>query len=566
VAADETAAFLRGCRERAADAGRDAVLRDVATGAIRAPAAPPLPELLGMVCEALQPDETRRAGGVFYTPPAVAARIVDEALALLDGDPAGWRICDPACGGGAFLVAVARRLIQLGVAPAVVVGECLFGTDVDPVAVEVTRAALRLLAPGAEPGVEVADALIDDRVDVYDAVVGNPPFGNQLERETAHDEATAARLKQSFGPLAAAYTDTSTVFFALASRLTRPGGAFGMILPESVLAARDAGPLRTELATQASPRWIWRSVDNVFAANVRVCAPVFAKSTTVARVRRCAGADFAELPPVDADLAAHPTWSFLFADTMGIPEFHLDDAGTLGDYCDATADFRDQYYGLVGHVREHDGAAGLVPLITVGLIEPGRVLWGARPTRFARTGYLRPALDPAGLPPDLQVWAKARLVPKVVLATQSRVLEAAVDVDGAWLPSLPTITVTAHSASDRHIAAALTSPVATAVALRRVAGAALSHDAIKLSAKQVLALPAPKRGPDWDEAAAAMLDVAAASDEPAWRHALDRVADATCRAYGVDHAAELSEWWRNRLPRWRAGLSPDRTGPGSPGR
>ena len=49
-----------------------------------------------------------------------------------------------------------------------------------------------------------------------------------------------------------------------------------------------------------------------------------------------------------------------------------------------TADFRNQYYGLVGAVS--DSAVG-PPLITSGLIEPNECWWGRRPVRFAKRGF-----------------------------------------------------------------------------------------------------------------------------------------------------------------------------------
>jgi type I restriction-modification system DNA methylase subunit len=56
------------------------------------------------------PDQLRSALGIFYTPPTVAERLLDDleaAGARFDGT---MRFCDPACGGGAFLLPVARRI------------------------------------------------------------------------------------------------------------------------------------------------------------------------------------------------------------------------------------------------------------------------------------------------------------------------------------------------------------------------------------------------------------------------------------------------------------------------
>ncbi|HYF47309.1 MAG TPA: N-6 DNA methylase, partial [Acidimicrobiales bacterium] len=69
---------------------------------------PPMPDsatsdLLGLAHEALLAPADRKARGAHYTPPALADRLV--ALTL---PPRPERVLDPACGGGAFLLASAR--------------------------------------------------------------------------------------------------------------------------------------------------------------------------------------------------------------------------------------------------------------------------------------------------------------------------------------------------------------------------------------------------------------------------------------------------------------------------
>ena len=141
-------------------------------------------------------------------------------------------------------------------------------------------------------------------------------------------------------------------------------------------------------------------------------------------------------------------------------------------------------------------------------------------------------------------------MPKVLLATQTRVLEPAVDERGAWLPSVPAISVLPHAGRLWHVAAALASPVAAAAALHETAGTGLAGSAIRLGARQVTALPAPAEGADWDAAAAAFREASHARGGPGWRAGLERAAGASCRAYGLDAAgtATLVAWWRERLP------------------
>lgn len=538
------------------------------------------PELPGQVADVLSEPAHRHRTGAFYTPTDVARRIVDEALGPLEPFSVDTLVCDPAAGGGAFLLAAARHLAARGVPMQHVVEHCLYGIDVDPLAIAVTQAGLALLAGGEAPGIAdhliVADAL-GPRLEhegrraltsrPFDAVVGNPPFLNQLTSGTSRARESAISLRARFGDGCRAYTDTSNLFLLLALELVRDGGRIGLILPESFLAARDARPTRRAAALGARLEWAWRSIDSVFAAQVDVCATVFSVGSPdengPSTVARAAGKSFAALDPLLVDpkrLATAPTWSWLFSDARGVEVPAFRNAGTLGDHCRATADFRDQFYGLVPFVFESPAQASFdddacPKLVTSGLVDPARCLWGRRSTRFAKTAYVRPLVHLGRLRAEstLGPWAAARLVPKLVVSTQTRVLEAAADEHGRWLPSTPVITVVAAEGWLWHLGAVLCSPLLSAIALDSYGGAALAHDAIKLSAAQVAALPTPSKGADWDAAAAHYRAASSATTEREWRTALVANAEATNHAFAIEASAgdRLLEWWAARLPRWR---------------
>lgn len=109
-------------------------------------------------------DPARRAVGVWYTPPEVAAAMcalsLGQALRQVDEanpDAGPWAVLlvrahDPACGAGVFLVAAARwlatqfadrhgRVTAEEVLPGIIT-TCLTGTDLDPVAVDLAKTAL----------------------------------------------------------------------------------------------------------------------------------------------------------------------------------------------------------------------------------------------------------------------------------------------------------------------------------------------------------------------------------------------------------------------------------------
>jgi hypothetical protein len=146
-------------------------------------------------------------------------------------------------------------------------------------------------------------------------------------------------------------------------------------------------------------------------------------------------------------------------------------------------------------------------------------------------------------------------VPKVVVATQTRVLEAAVDLAGSWWPSVPTIAVTPRSGGEPDLwalAAVLSAPPVSAWAVRHYGGSALSGDAIKLSAAQVLAIPLPGGADAWGrgaEAAAAAHTAGEEGDVVGWAAALLELGTAMTEAY--DAPADILAWWRERLPPWR---------------
>ena len=462
--------------------------------------------------------QIRKRLGAWYTPPALVDHVLDEVLEPLLTTPGaadrGVRLLDPACGDGRFLVAAAERMRRrFGSVP----DGCLHGVDIDPDAVRTARAAL-----GTTADVHQGDAL-DGAVPgeaLFDAVVGNPPYLNQLAAVTSR----RGRSRWGGGP----YADTAALFLSWALGAVRPdGGRVGFVLPHSLLATRDTASIRSEVLATARLDALWWAGERVFDAEVLTCIATFVRGEAQASIRRTHGPAFAPLPDADGhDLSVRPTWSHLVADAAGIPAVQLG-VVTLGELAGATADFRDQYYGLVGHVSDSgDGP----PLVTSGLIDAGSCAWGERPARFARQSFNAPRVDLDALAPALRTWATGRLVPKVLVATQTAVIEAVVDPAGRWLPSVPVITVVPRDRADLwRVGAVLCAPAATAWAAATYLGAALSAAAIKLSASQLLTVPLPAR--PWDGAAAALAD----GD-------VDQCARLMDVAYGTD----LYDWWRAR--------------------
>ncbi|MCU0259626.1 MAG: N-6 DNA methylase [Ilumatobacteraceae bacterium] len=409
-------------------------------------------------------ESTRRARrdlGAWATPPelvelVVSAVVTPEWVADRRAERPGRpiRLLDPACGDGRFLRAAADAVSAAGATCRVT------GIDVDEGAVGAARTLLR----GHPAEVIHADALATEWPGgPFDLVVGNPPFLSQLDRRTTRGGSS----RHGGGP----YADAAAEFLVLAVRSLSPGGRVGLVLPQSVLGSRDVAPVRAEVDALSRRIWSWWSPDRWFDAEVVVCALGFER-------RRSPVAPSA------------PTWSDVVTRAVGIPDPPVADAdGVVGDRATIGANFRDEYYGLVGAVS--DTADG-PPLVTTGLIDPGRSRWGTQPVRIARQRYEAPRVDLARLDGRMQAWAARKLVPKVLVATQTRVVEAVVDDAGVWLPAVPVITAVPHDGVDPWaIGAVLTSPLATSHVWWQAAGTGLSGSTVRVRASHLAATPWP---------------------------------------------------------------------------
>ncbi|MGC9777808.1 MAG: N-6 DNA methylase [Candidatus Heimdallarchaeota archaeon] len=84
--------------------------------------------------------ETRQALGEFYTPPELAKLMVDETYKL------GEKVLDPACGSGTFLVEIIKIIKDSNIKDDEKINalNCLYGFDVNPIAVSVAKANILL--------------------------------------------------------------------------------------------------------------------------------------------------------------------------------------------------------------------------------------------------------------------------------------------------------------------------------------------------------------------------------------------------------------------------------------
>ena len=199
--------------------------------------------------------------GVVYTPDAVVRRICTNVLPS-GPELAKASICDPACGDGAFLVAVARQILrQLPRRTALRALSRITGYDIDQKAINACRKRLQEVLYQHYPNATVKWRLFRrDALDrnafrkdhkTFTHVVGNPPYirVQHLGRDRRK------RLDQQWR-VARGSTDFYLLFYELGLDLLQSGGLLGYITPASWLRTSSGKALRTMLANEHRVRKI----------------------------------------------------------------------------------------------------------------------------------------------------------------------------------------------------------------------------------------------------------------------------------------------------------------------
>jgi hypothetical protein len=211
------------------------------------------------------PHEQRKRDGVWFTPIELALPTARRTLLPLLTESAArpLRICDPAVGGGSFLLAASNVLRADGARAA-----AFHGIDLDE---QATRLAETALLARDEPHVSmcVGDGLTDLEPESFDCVLTNPPWATLQDGENA--KARVAALRPHFHHQGKGKLYTYRLFVERAVQLLRPGGRLGLIVPASLWFDRDAEPLRRLLLDKCDWQWLFgfENRERIFAIDSR---------------------------------------------------------------------------------------------------------------------------------------------------------------------------------------------------------------------------------------------------------------------------------------------------------
>ena len=212
---------------------------------------------IGVLYTALMPTGQRAGLGAYYTPPALCDRLLDMAQEA-GVDWCSARVLDPACGGGAFLSPVARRMadsLKCHDAKFALkdIQRRLKGFELDPFAAWMSQVFLDMTLDDLchEAGmcisqiVRVCDSLKQHETgDGFHLVVGNPPYGRTK---------LSPELRRRFRGSLFGHANLYGVFTDLALRFAKEDGVIAYVTPTSFLAGEYFKALRGMLGRQAPP-------------------------------------------------------------------------------------------------------------------------------------------------------------------------------------------------------------------------------------------------------------------------------------------------------------------------
>lgn len=532
--------------------------------------------------------DVKKAGGVYYTPTHIVDFIVKNTLGkiLVGCSPeaaAKLRVVDPACGSGSFLIGAYQFLLdwQLrwytenspekyakGRNPKIYQGsggvwrlttaerkrvllKNIYGVDVDPQAVEVTKLSLLLKVledesaetigrnlemfreralPDLDENIKCGNSLIgpdffsgrfnfgDDesaRINAFDwtvefpsilagggfdAVIGNPPYVDSEWMSSAHPgerEYCSQRYLAASGNW-----DMFCVFIEKAVNLTRSNGYTSFILPNKLASANYAEGARRVL-TSGNHLVSIRDYSAVPVFPVAVYPIVFVSKKTTAKGRHTVL--FEKMHVADTGVVEMSQQSMLQnKDYFSSPERGWPIFGSAGG-AKLVGDLRKRCRNL-GDVATVVGAATVGEAYLIGPLLKDRrksrdlkfvnsgttdryaFRWGQEDCRYLKNSYRYPRIALGDLEEISAKRARQAQEPKLVISGMTKVLECGVDLKGEYVAGKST-TVVFSSIDLLYLAALLNSKMMNYLYDAMFGGDKLAGGYLRVGPPQISTLP-----------------------------------------------------------------------------
>lgn len=172
------------------------------------------PDQLAKEYEEALSNAYRNKEGVYYTPQDTVSDLLEGSILATQSST----FCDPCCGSGNFIL----KALEMGIRP-----DNIYGYDIDPVAVELTKARIYKRTGFDSPNIRKIDFLeFAAKPSLkFDYIFTNPPWGKKIPR----DRRLALGARYGAGNS----VDTCALFLYACLRCLNTDGCLGLLLPEA---------------------------------------------------------------------------------------------------------------------------------------------------------------------------------------------------------------------------------------------------------------------------------------------------------------------------------------------
>ncbi|MBD2310146.1 Eco57I restriction-modification methylase domain-containing protein [Desertifilum sp. FACHB-1129] len=476
-----------------------------------------------------------QAIGVCYTPEAIAQSIAIDTLDLLFASQTPQQIqqiaiLDPACGEGVFLRCAYRYLhwwyTRHSPQPLswqqcqAIVQTHLFGVDIDRVAIaktqqflqqEVWQSCQSSLPFNLDRNVKWGNAILEFDWHLefpqvfdnggFDAVIGNPPYADA--KWMSHHVPQWREYCTQHYQAASGNWDLFCIFIELALRLCKPQGLTSFIVPNKLASARYAASTRRLLSQEncllqvrdysSIPVFPGAVYPVVYLAQKR--SPTLQDAVRYEKMqlnsdRQIQTGDTHDLAYRRFTRSPKQPWQLSIPDATVVAIDRLQNqfpplsaiADVLGAATVAEA------YHIQALIREGNSDRLDLKLVNSGTIDRYQFLWGEKTLRYLGDNYRYPIIPQdalSELPPRRLEQAKCS---KLVVAGMTKVLEAAIDLNGDVLAGKSTCII--FSSLDlRYLLALLNSQFMTFYYRTVFGGDRLQGGYLRVGVAQLRSLP-----------------------------------------------------------------------------